>query len=65
MSEEEPEFDTIVYEALAAAKKAFQATISDYYCDPAFCDIKFTAYIKDCNFDERLRRIEIEDECIK
>lgn len=60
--EEEKELDAVVYEALGSAKKVFQQTVSDNDYDPAFVDIRFTAWIKDISFEHRLRKIEIEDE---
>jgi hypothetical protein len=62
MSKEEKEYDEVIYEALEATKKAFQAVISDYEYDSAYTDIRFTAWIKDLSFEHRLRKIEIEDE---
>lgn len=60
---EEPTLDEIVSQALLVAKEVFQAEISDYGHDPAYCDIRFTTWIKDESFEQRLRRFEIEDEC--
>ena len=63
MSDDEAEFDDVVYEALSMAMREFQRVVSNYLYDPAYCDLRFTAYIKDCTLTERLKRIEIEDEC--
>jgi len=60
--EPEKDLDDIVYEALVSAKKAFNTTIEDYNHDPAFTDIKFTAFILDSTLTTRLRKIEIEGE---
>ena len=56
------EFDAIVYAALEAAVDAFQDHISRELCDPAYCDYRFTAWVKDANFEKRLKKIEIEAE---
>jgi len=60
--DDEPDFDDVVYLALRNAKKVFEDTLSRYLYDPAYCDIRFTAFIKDMNFEQRLRKIEIEGE---
>jgi len=60
--DDEPDFDDIVYLALRNAKKTFESTLSEYLYDPAICDIQFTAFIKDINFEHRLRKIGIEGE---
>ena len=60
--DEEKDLDFVVHEALEAAKKTFQDTISSYDYDPAYCDIRFIAWIKDVNLENRLKRIEIEEE---
>ena len=62
MNDEEKEHDEAVYEALEKAREIFQKTISQYGYDPAFTDIQFTAWIKDVSLENRLRRIEIEEE---
>lgn len=59
---EDGTLDEIVSKALDCAKQSFQAVLNDYGYDPAYCDILFTAWIKDVNFEHRLRRLEIEDE---
>ena len=59
---DEEEFDDIVYIALKNARKAFNDTLSKYGFDSAYCDIRFTAFITDVNFEQRLRKIEIEGE---
>ena len=60
--DEEKDLDTVVHEALEVAREAFQKHISDYCYDPAYTDIRFTAWIKDVSFENRLKRIEIEEE---
>ena len=60
---EEKNFDTIVFEALQSARVAFYDYISKELYDPATCDLRFTAWVKDVSFKERLRRVEIEEEC--
>ena len=63
MSEEDKSMELIGSEALEHARNAFQGYISDTYnVDPAYFDIRFTAWVKDCNFETRLARIEIERE---
>ena len=61
MSDEE--FEEAVFAALNNAKRSFHSTLSDRQFDPAYCDIRFTAWVKDVNFEHRLQRFEIEDEC--
>ena len=56
------DFDDVVYLALKNAQKAFHDTLSRYGFDSAYCDIRFTAFINDANFEQRLRKIEIEGE---
>ena len=49
---DDPEFDDVVYMALKDAKKAFQDMLGKYCFDPAYCDIRFTAFVNDtteCN----------------
>jgi len=50
------------WDALESAFKAFEKHLSDCGYDPAYWDIKFTAYIKDSNLEKRLARIEYETE---
>ena len=61
--EDEPSFDEIVGKALQVAKDAFRKQIEDYYYDSSRCDIRFTAWVVDSNYEKRLRRFEIEEEC--
>ena len=60
--DDELDFDDVVYLALRNAKKAFEDTLSKHLYDSASCDIRFTAFINDVNFEQRLRKIEIEGE---
>jgi len=62
MNGEDKDFEVVVGEALLMAQKAFQKHLEDYYFDPAYCDIRFTAWVKSDDFAERLKRFEIEDE---
>ena len=59
----EKDFDLVVYEGLLAAEVAFRDALSKELYDSAYCDIRFTAWVKDATLTERLKRIEIEDEC--
>ena len=59
---DEDDFDDIVYLALKNAQKIFYETLSKHGFDSAYCDIRFTVFVKDSSFDQRLRRIEIEEE---
>lgn len=62
LTDDDPDFDDIVYLALRDAKRAFNDTLSKHLYDSAFCDIRFTVWVKDATFEHRLRRMEIEDE---
>jgi len=61
--EDEPSFDEIVIKALHTAKVAFRKQIEDYGYDSSRCDIRFTVWPVDSNYEKRLRRFEIEEEC--
>lgn len=61
-NDDEKDFDDVVYEALRDAKKKFQEVLESHNYDPAYCDIKFVAWVVDTSFTARLRKIEIEDE---
>ena len=55
--------EMIGFEALDHAREEFQRFLTEEYnIDPANYDIRFTAWVKDCNFEKRLARIEIERE---
>ena len=56
------DFDDVVYEALRSAKERLAEVIESYNYEPAYCDIKFTAWIVDTSLTTRLRKIEIEAE---
>lgn len=63
VQDEEKSMELIGAEALDHARKAFEDYINEEHCiDPAYFDIRFTAWVKDCDFRERLARIEIERE---
>jgi hypothetical protein len=49
--------------ALDAARQAFNARIEADGCDPAYWDIRFTAWMLSTDEFKRLRRFEIEEEC--
>jgi len=59
---DEPDFDEVVLESLLKAHKAFEENITDYGYDPAYADVRFTAWVLDANLTSRLRRFEIEGE---
>lgn len=59
---DEISLDEAIQEGLLAARKAFEDTISKYCYDPAYTDIKFTAWAVDSSLTIRLRRFEIEGE---
>ena len=48
--------------ALRQAKQAFQKFLSANCYDPAYWDLRFTAWEVSSDFTTRLRRYEIEDE---
>jgi len=52
----------ITMEALEKAKEAFNKRLEYEGYDPAYWDIRFTAWEVGDNFTTRLRRYEIEDE---
>lgn len=56
------DFDDVVYEALRNAQKRFCEVIESYNYEPAYCDIKFIAWIVDTSSYIRLRKTEIEAE---
>lgn len=58
--EESLEMDTM--QALLKAKEAFNQHLEDLGYDPAYWDIRFTAWEVDSNFEHRLTKIEIEGE---
>ena len=61
-NDDDKDFDDVVYEALRDAKERFCEVIESYNYEPAFCDIKFIAWIVDTSLTTRLRKIEIEAE---
>lgn len=50
------------WDALEAAYRAFEKHLCDCGYDPAYWDIKLTAYIKDASLKHRMARIEYEHE---
>jgi hypothetical protein len=48
--------------ALIAAKEAFKKCLEDEGYDPAYWDIRFTAWELDANLEHRTQRYEIEGE---
>ena len=61
--DDEKDLDEVICEALLVAQKRFNETVGEYGFDPAYCDIRFTAWVKDSSLTERLGRFEIEHEC--
>lgn len=55
--------ELLMAEALDVARKAFQGHLEAQGYDPAYFDYKFTAWILDHSFEQRLRRVELEGEC--
>lgn len=55
--------ELLMAEALDKARKAFQEYFSKQGLDPAYFDYRFTAWILDLNFKQRLRKVELEGEC--
>lgn len=62
MKNEEPSDELMAAGALDHAAKAFQDYISKEGLNPAYFDIRFTAWVVDSGFEKRLARIEIERE---
>ena len=61
MSEED--IRQIIPEALYEARKRFNEVLFDKHgYDPAYCSIRFTAWLMDSNYEQRLARFEIEEE---
>ncbi len=60
----DPETDitTDAAKALVKAREAFTKYLEDLGNDPAYFDIRFTAWLLDSNFEKRLEKIEIEQE---
>lgn len=56
------ELEVVTYEALEVARKTFDEYVESYGFDPAYWDIKFTAWLVSQDLKERLTRIEIEHE---
>ena len=56
------EIAVLTMEALAAAQAAFESVLSADGNDPAYWDIRFTAWLKDSTLSMRLSRYEIEEE---
>ena len=61
--EEELSLDEAIHEGIERAMEAFRGTLARHLYDSAYCDLRFTVWVKDSSFTTRLRRIEIEDEC--
>ena len=61
--EDELTDEEVCQQALSKACNAFKKHLEDHMLDPAFFDIRFIAWMKDCNFEARLKRFEIEEEC--
>lgn len=59
---EDKELEVVTYEALEVARKTFEEYLESYGFDPAYWDIKFTAWLVSQDLKERLTRIEIEHE---
>ena len=52
----------LTFKALMKARKAFENALEKYGYDPAYWDIRFTAYLKDSDLKQRLTKIEYESE---
>jgi hypothetical protein len=61
--EDELTFEECIQKALLKAQDAFEKELEDNCFDPAYTDIRFTAWVLDDSFEARLRRFEIEGEC--
>ena len=56
------EISEITNKALNKAWEAFEECLEKEDYDPANWDIRFTAWLKDANFEYRITKFEIEDE---
>jgi len=59
---DEDDLTVLTSHALVAARKAFEAYLEKDGNDPAFWDIRFTAWLLDEGFEHRMERVEIERE---
>lgn len=62
MSEKEMTNEELTAKALCHALKAFEDYLVDNYYDPAFWDIRLTAWLKDSANLKRYKKFEIESE---
>ena len=60
--DDDESLDVLTMRALVAARDAFWKVLEADGCDPAYWDIRFTAWQVDSSFTHRLARVEIERE---
>jgi hypothetical protein len=60
--ETEEDLTLTTMRALVAAREAFNAYLGEDGNDPAYWDIRFTAWLVSSDFTTRLERVEIEQE---
>lgn len=58
----EETIEELTFKALCQAQKSFDRYLEDLGNDPAYWDIRFTAWMRDSATLERYKRVEIESE---
>ena len=60
--DDEKDIREVVPGALYEARQRFNVYLESLGFDPAWCNIRFTAWLMDSSFTQRLARFEIEEE---